>query len=93
MIVTDASRLLPETWTDALCIDLVDHARDLGHNGNPGGYMLQVALCPFLGEETGDGCVVKPRSEWDYDGMRAWIAENIDEVKVSWQRTVRSDLL
>lgn len=93
MIVTDAARTMPETWTDDLCVELFDHARHLGQNGNPGGYILTVQLFPFVGKtfaaEAGVQRGMRPYAEWDYDGMRAWIANNLDEVKISWQRAVR----
>jgi hypothetical protein len=91
-VSTDQSRELPEEWTDDLCVKLFYHARELGHYGNPGGYMLTVQLFPFVGKtfatEAGTERGLRPYDDWDYDGMRAWIADNLEEVKISWQRHV-----
>lgn len=91
-MIVDTSRPLPETWTDDLCIDLFHHARELGQNGNPGGYVLTVQVFPFVGATDPSGHrFLKPESEWDFDGMRAWIAENLDDVRASWRREVAND--
>ncbi len=92
MITSDPTREMPVEWTNDLLIDLWDHARDLGHNGNPGGYILTKQLFPFVGYERVTGSRhLKHYDDWDYDGMRQWISENRDEVKISWQRVVRSE--
>lgn len=91
MILRDIYRTLPEVWTDERCVELFEHARDLGLHGNPGGYMLTVALFPFVGIEDEMGRILRPWSEWDYDGMRAWIADHPEEVLLAWQRYVESD--
>lgn len=89
MIVTDTSREVPTFWADDLCFELFHHARELGIGGNPGGYMLTVGLFPFVGYEDEGVRYILPYKEWDYDGIRAWIAEHPESVKVTWQRVVR----
>jgi len=93
MILSDPKRQLPEEMTDDWLIDLWDHARELGLNGNPGGFGLTIDLFPFVGVELNppSGEEVRyllPYSEWDYDGMREWIAENREKVLSTWQRYV-----
>ena len=36
-------------WTDETCMQLVMHAMDLGHNGNPAGFLLVSSLHQFIG--------------------------------------------
>ena len=88
MIVEDKTRTVPDEWTDDLCIELWEHAHDLGRNGNPGGYGMTIDLFPFVGVEDGRGRLLRTRDEWDFDGMRAWIAAHPDNVRQTWQRTV-----
>lgn len=93
-MISQTNRALPPEWTDTLLIELWNHARDLGHNGNPGGYILTAQLFPFVGrdEDIGDGLITRellPYDQWNYDGMRHWIRENEEEVLMSWQREVK----
>jgi hypothetical protein len=88
-IDTDPTRTVPEVWTDADLVELFEHARYLGQNGNPGGFVLTVDLFPFVGIEVDGGRALKPYDEWDYDGIRAWVAANPDDVRLAWQRVVR----
>lgn len=89
MIATDTTRTVPEVWSDDDLIELFHHARELGQNGNPGGYVLTVEVFPFVGQEVDGGRTLKPYDEWDYDGMRAWVEANPDDVRLAWQRVVR----
>lgn len=92
MIVTDPNRTVPEDWTDELCADLVDHARWLGMNGNPGAWIITKELadfCCYPGETAEGKRVLKPENQWDYDGIRQWIADNPSDVRTAWQRDVR----
>lgn len=87
MIIRDESVELPAEWTNQLCDELVAHAIDLGHYGNPAGFLLTVCLHPYIGYDEGDRHYL--RGEWDYDGMRVWISENLERVKRVWQLQVK----
>ena len=91
MIVKDETRMVPDEWTDALCRELWEHARELGQNGNPGGFGMTVNLFPFVGIEREGKRYLKSFDEWEYDGIRAWIAAHPDDVQLAWQRIVRPD--
>ena len=95
-MIAENKRELPDEWTDELCRELFDHARDLGQNGNPGGYILTINLFPFMGREdkTDHENVrryAKPYDQWDYEGLRKWISEHQEDVRICWQRAVRPD--
>ena len=88
MIITDTQRIAPSAWTDQECQNLVEHARDLGHNGNPAGFRLTMDLHEFIGYSDERGNHLKYYSAWDYDGIRAWIAERTERVQRVWQYRV-----
>ena len=88
MIQRDESRQLPKPMSDLDCIDFYQHARELGKNGNPGGYIITVELHPFVGWEDDGQRGLLPYAEWDWDGIRQWIADNHDEALLAWQREV-----
>jgi hypothetical protein len=92
MIAYDEEREVPTEWTNELCRELYNHARELGQNGNPAGYFLTIDLFSFAGLETENGnrCL-REYSQWDYDGIRAWIAGNKNIVERVWKLQVRSD--
>jgi hypothetical protein len=87
-MIKQTNRPLPKEWTDDRLIELFDHARDLGLNGNPGGYMLSADLFPFVGKEDQNGRWLRDYCDWDYEGMRRWVEENQEHVRISWQREV-----
>ena len=89
MIVEDRTRKLPEVWTDELCVALFEHARNLGRNGNPGGYILTVNLFPYVGIEEKHRRYLKPHSQWDYVGIRNYITHHPEEIALAWRRVVR----
>lgn len=82
MITVDKTRQLPDEWTDRALIDLFDHARDLGHNGNPAGFGLTIDLAPFVARQDAEGehRLLNPVDEWDLAGMRSWVELHPDEV-------------
>ena len=90
----DKTRQIPEEMSEEWLREYFHHCRELGQNGNPGGYIMTINLFPFMGfegvweGETYRG--MKPYSEWDYEGMRQWIREHHEEALLSWQRYVRS---
>lgn len=88
MIKTDKNKTLPTEWTEKACQDLFFHAEDLGHNGNPGGFFLTVAWSPSVGYSDEHGNHLKHESDWDYNGIRAWINEHLDDVLRVWQNEV-----
>ncbi len=85
MIISDPTREIPSDWTDERIVELFDHARDLAHNGNPGGYMLTVVLDPFITDTVEERRVIRPFLSWDYDGIRRWIAENEERIAAIWR--------
>jgi hypothetical protein len=89
MIVRDETRELPTEWTNEQCQQLVSHAMGLGHSGNPSGFLLLVSLHPFIGYDRDGTPILKFQNEWDYDGLRSWIASHVDDVKHVWQLQVK----
>jgi hypothetical protein len=85
MIIEDKKEV-PSEWTDQMCDQLVSHALDLGHHGNPSGFLLAVSLDPFIGYKKGEEHFL--RDEFDYDGIRQWILCNPERVKRVWQLQV-----
>jgi hypothetical protein len=79
-ITYDEKRSVPLIWTDKDCIELFEHARHLGHNGNPAGYALTRNIFPFVGYEDEAGRHLKWYDEWDYAGIRSWIVDHENEV-------------
>jgi hypothetical protein len=87
MIIEDKTQELPAEWTDQMCDQLISHSMDLGHHGNPSGFLLATSLDPFIGyEKDGEHYL---RDKWDYEGIRQWIAENPERVKRVWQLQVK----
>lgn len=91
MITVDETRQLPTEWTDLDLMDLFDHARHLGQNGNPAGFGLTIDLFPFVGIEEGEQRRLKPYDEWDYDGIRAYIQGHQKQLTNVWQFQVKPD--
>jgi hypothetical protein len=87
MIIEDKAQELPAEWTNQMCDRLISHAIDLGHHGNPTGFLLSVSLQPFIGYEKAGELYLK--DEWDYDGIRQWITDNPERVKRVWQLQVK----
>jgi hypothetical protein len=83
LIIEDKTKKLPTEWTDQMCDCLISHAINLGHYGNPSGFLLAVSLEPFIGyEKDGEHHL---RDEYDYEGIRQWIIDNPERVKRVWQ--------
>lgn len=87
-ITFDETRSVPLDWTNKDCIDLFDHARHLGQNGNPAGFGLTIDLFPFVGYEDKSGRHLRWYDNWDYDGIRSWVAEHDEEVLRVWRLQV-----
>jgi hypothetical protein len=85
MIITDTTRIVPTEWTKRECQDLFEHARALGQEGNPAGFGLTVDLHPFVGYSDEEGHHLRYFSEWDYDSIRAYIAEHPERIQRIWQ--------
>ena len=90
MIIRDETRKLPAEWTDEACYQLVMHAMELGRHGNPAGFLLLGSLHQFIGYDIGAKKYLKLNEEWDYEGMRGWIAQNTERVLNVWRYQVQS---
>lgn len=75
MIVSDPHRALPEAWTEAAMLELVEHAHDLAMHGNPAGFFL----------------VNDVKDLPDMDSLRARVEANPALVRTAWQYRVVGD--
>jgi hypothetical protein len=84
-IITDETRIVPIAWTHEECQELFEHAKDLEQKGNPSARSLVRSLHQYVGSYDNNGAYIKDEAEWDYDGIRAWIAGHTERVKRIWQ--------
>jgi hypothetical protein len=90
MITRDETLELPAEWTDETCYQLVMHAIELGHYGNPAGFLLVSSLHQFIGYDIEENKYLKPSNEWDYEEMRKWIMQNSGRVLNVWRFQVQT---
>lgn len=90
VVEQDNHAVVPTEWTDAAIRSLWDHARDLGHNGNPAGFLLTGEWSRWVSIKRNGEHILKRRDKWNYAAIRAWIAANPERAQRVYQLRVRS---